>query len=84
MTATIRWNRYLPAASVTDWAQVLSVRVSMIVRGDALERFADRRSDQMTRTYQYTPAHYGTGTNGARYPRHLVIKDILLRNRVRG
>lgn len=74
-------TQYLPAGSVTNWAQVLSVRASMIVRGDTLDNFRDNQSYQMTNAYSYGPSNY---SGSEKYQRRLIVKEFLLRNKVRG
>lgn len=74
-------SQYLPAASVTNWAQVLSVRASMIVRGDTLDNFQDSQTYQMTNAYSYGPSNY---SGSEKYQRRLIVKEFLLRNKVRG
>ncbi|WP_029923353.1 PilW family protein [Nevskia soli] len=82
-------SKYLPAGSVTNWAQVLSVRASMIVRGDTLDNFQDSQSYQMTNAFTYG-ATAGSSSGSAsyagseKYQRRLIVKDFLLRNKVRG
>jgi prepilin-type N-terminal cleavage/methylation domain-containing protein len=94
-------NQYVPAAVptgnsnpvVTNWAQVLSVRVALIVRGDTLDNFTDTQTYQMTDSFCYGPSGSGCGATysgssavpntSASYQRRLIVKDILLRNRVR-
>ena len=74
-------SQYLPAGSVTNWAQVLSVRVSLIVRGDTLDNFQDSQSYQMSDAYNYGPTNY---SGSEKYQRRLIVKEFLLRNKVRG
>ncbi|MEW3473678.1 hypothetical protein, partial [Pseudomonas aeruginosa] len=64
-----------------NWAQVLSVRASMIVRGDTLDNFRDNQSYQMTNAYSYGPSDY---SGSEKYQRRLIVKEFLLRNKVRG
>ncbi|MDR3419102.1 MAG: PilW family protein [Nevskia sp.] len=81
-------DQYLPAGSVTNWSQVLSVRFSMIVRGDTLDNYTDSQSYQMTDTFCYGPstssscsgASYAGSTS---YQRRLIVREVQLRNRVR-
>ena len=92
---TLSVSQYLPASSVTNWSQVISVRVSMIVRGDSLDNFTDTQQYQMTTTgFCYGPsgstcaAKYSGSSavpnTSASYQRRLIVKDIQVRNRVRG
>lgn len=78
-------DSYLPATSVSSWPQVLSVRVSLIVRGDAIDSFTDTQSYRMTQGYSYDSSKYAPSTdpNSARYQRRLIVKEVQLRNRVR-
>jgi len=72
-------DQYAIASAVTNWAQVLSVRVSFIARGDALDNYTDTQSYTMTGAgYVYTPA-----TSVQKYQRRLIVREIQLRNRVR-
>jgi type IV pilus assembly protein PilW len=92
---TLSVSAYLPADKVTNWAQVISLRVSMIVRGDTLDNFTDTQQYQMTTAgFCYGPgssscaATYSGSSavpnTSASYQRRLIVKDIQLRNRVRG
>ena len=82
-------DSYREAAAVTDWRQVLSVRVSFIARGDELDNVVDTTEYDLTASRCYGPP---TSTRctlkytaaAARYQRRLVIQEIQLRNRVRG
>jgi len=86
-------DQYTSATNVSNWSQVLSVRVSMIVRGDTLDNFTDTQTYQMTDSFCYGPSGSGCGATysgtgavadtSASYQRRLVVKDIFLRNRVR-
>jgi prepilin-type N-terminal cleavage/methylation domain-containing protein len=72
-------DQYATAASVTNWSQVISVRVSFIARGDALDNYTDTQSYTMTGAgYVYTPA-----ASVQKYQRRLIVREIQLRNRVR-
>lgn len=73
-------DRYDKAGNITstNWNNVLTVRVSMILRGDALDSFTDGTSYDMTSTYSFTPS--GTAQ---RYQRRLLVKELQIRNRFR-
>lgn len=72
-------DSYVGADAVTAWNNVLAVRVALIVRGDELDRFTDTQSYPMTPTFDYTPA-----TDAQRFQRRMYVRDIQVRNRVRG
>lgn len=74
-------DRFLPASSLAaaDWPRVMSVRVGLIVRGDALDEFTDTNTYQMPGGYTYTPP-----ADARRYQRRAIIKDFQIRNRSRG
>lgn len=72
-------DRYYPAAAVPAWERVVSVRVGVIVRGDALDDFLDTETYAMPGGYTYIPA-----AAVQRYPRRLMVKDFQIRNRTRG
>lgn len=82
-------DEYLPASSINasstpNWSQVITVRVSMIVRGDTLDNFTDTQTYQMTDAFCYGPGSGCTASyTSAKYQRRLVVKEIQLRNRVR-
>lgn len=69
---------YRAAGNVTNWNQVLTVRMSLILRGDALDQLVDGDSYNMSAGYTYTPA-----AGVRKYMRTLVIKEAQIRNRVR-
>lgn len=84
---TLSISEYLPAASISNWNQVISVRVSMIVRGNAMDNFTDTQTYQMTDAFCFGPSSSSCGakyTGNEKYPRRLVVREILLRNKVRG
>lgn len=74
-------DRYKEAGAVTtaEWAGVLSVRISLLVRGDQLDSYSDDQTYPMTASYTYTPA-----AEARRFQRRLFIRDVQIRNRVRG
>ncbi|MGH8446955.1 MAG: PilW family protein [Solimonas sp.] len=72
-------DRYYPADSVPSWPEVIAVRFGIIVRGDTVDGFTDSSSYDMPGGYTYTPAE-----NVRRYQRRLFIKDVQVRNRIRG
>ncbi|WP_293373082.1 PilW family protein [Nevskia sp.] len=80
--------REAAAIAVTDWHQVLSVRVSFVARGDELDNVVDTAQYAMTATRCYGPTTSACpmtySAAAARYQRRLVIQEIQLRNRVRG
>jgi len=69
---------YRTAGNVTDWNQVLTVRMSLILRGDSVDKLVDGDSYSMAGAYTYTPA-----TGVQKYMRSLLIKEAQIRNRVR-
>lgn len=71
-------ERYYDAASVPSWSQVIFVRFGIIVRGDAIDGYADSDSYAMPGGYTYTPA-----AAVQRYQRRLFVKDVQVRNRTR-
>ena len=79
-------DSYQKASAISDWRKVISVRVGIIVRGDALDHFEDTKTYFMPSGFCYGPqsskcaAKY---TGYERYQRRLVVKDILIRNRIR-
>ena len=61
------------------WSQVITVRVSFIARGDALDNYKDTQSYTMTGSgYVFTPS--GTAQS---YQRRLIVREIQIRNRLR-
>jgi len=81
-------DRYREAAAITDWRQVLSVRVSFVARGDELDNVVDTREYALTASRCYGPASSTCASRysaaDARFQRRLVVQEIQLRNRVRG
>lgn len=81
-------DSYREAGAVTDWRQVLSVRVSFVARGDELDNVVDTEQYAMTASRCYGPASSACAMKysnaDARFQRRLVIQEIQLRNRVRG
>lgn len=71
-------DRYVTAADVTDWNQVLAVRISLMLRGDAVDKLVDGDSYTLAGGYSYTPA-----ANVRNYMRTQIIKEVQIRNRVR-
>jgi type IV pilus assembly protein PilW len=74
-------DQYLSADGIStaaQWAQVISVRVNLIVRGDQIDGFADTQSYAMGGGFSYTPE-----ASVRRFQRRLIVKDIQLRNRTR-
>lgn len=72
-------DRYVATADMTatDWSRVLSIRVGLLMRGDALDEFSDDRSYTFPDGYTYTPAN-----DVRRYQRRLYIQDLQVRNRM--
>lgn len=66
------------ALTAADWEDVISVRIGLIVRGDALDEFVDTNTYTLPGGFSYTPP-----TNLARYQRRMVVRDVQIRNRVR-
>ena len=83
-------DQYVDAGSVGNWSQVLSVRVSMVVRGDTLDNFTDTQSYQLTPSFCYGPASssctakYNYQVGAEKFQRRMVVREIQLRNRTRG
>lgn len=76
-----RVDSYLTASAITapNWKRVITVRASLIVRGDALDNYVDNQSYTMTGAgYVYTPP-----VSVRRFQRRLVVREIQVRNRVR-
>lgn len=74
-------DRYMAAADVTSaslWGAVVSVRVNLVVRGDALDGFTDTNTYPMGGGYTYTPA-----AADQRLQRRLFVRDVQVRNRVK-
>ena len=79
-------DRYAKASGISDWHRVVMVRVHLIVRGDALGTTKDDRIYDMGDGFCYGPASSACAaqyTGRERYQRRLVVKDILVRNRIR-
>lgn len=70
-------DTYRPANTVGDWSQVLSVRIGLIVRGDARDAYNDTDSYNLPGGYTYTPA-----AAAQRFQRIQVIREVQVRNRV--
>jgi len=83
-------DQYVDAGSVSNWSQVLSVRISMVVRGDTLDNFTDTQTYQLTPGFCYGPAtsscaaKYNYQTGAEKFQRRMVVREIQLRNRTRG
>ncbi|MDR3419097.1 MAG: PilW family protein [Nevskia sp.] len=84
-------NQFLPANSVVAWSQVISVRISMVVRGDTIDNYKDSQTYQMTESFCYGPQSPCTGqstgvsyTGYESYQRRLIVREVQIRNRVRG
>lgn len=82
-----RVDQYQNASAVADWSKVLSVRIHIIVRGDAPDHFKDHRIYPMGTGFCHGPANSScqskyTGFEG--HQRKLFAQDILIRNRVLG
>ncbi len=75
-------DRYLAAASIAaaNWRQVVAVRISLIVRGDAPDNFTDDSTYAMAGGYTYTPPTTG---NARRFQRLQIVKEVQIRNRVK-
>lgn len=79
-------DTYQKAASVSEWNNVISVRVSIIARGDALDHYTDTKTYYMTSGFCYGPASSSCSAKYAgheRYQRRLIVKDLQIRNRIR-
>ena len=79
-------DTYQKADAVSDWKKVLSIRASIIVRGDALEHFTDTKTYYMTSGFCYGPKSSACSakyTGYEHYQRRLIVKDIQIRNRIR-
>ncbi|MES2491532.1 MAG: PilW family protein [Pseudomonadota bacterium] len=79
-------DSYQKASAINDWRKVISVRASIIVRGDALDNFQDTKTYFMPSGFCYGPKSSSCAvkyTGYERYQRRLVVKDILIRNRIR-
>lgn len=73
-------------SATTDWSKIISVRASIVVRGDALDNFTDTKTYNMTSGFCYGPSSSTCAakyTGFERYQRRLIVKDILIRNRIR-
>lgn len=81
-------DAYRNAAEVSNWQQVQSVRVAFIARGDELDSYTDTQQYPIAADRCYGPASSACtlkySAEAARFQRRLVVKDIQLRNRVRG
>ena len=90
-------GKWIPAdsvsASTAPWWMIRAVRVSLIVRGDALDNYKDNQTYYMTSgTSSSAPFCYGPQsssctakyTGNERYQRRLLVKEIQIRNRLRG
>ncbi len=81
-------DRYRLAGGVSDWSQVMTVRASFIARGDELDSFSDTQQYPLAGDRCYGPPSSNCALKysaaDARYQRRLVVKEIQLRNRVRG
>lgn len=79
---------YRSAADVGNWRQVLSVRLAFIARGDELDQYLDSTEYPIATDRCYGPPASACplkySADAARFQRRLVVKDIQLRNRVRG
>ncbi len=73
-------DRYVTAADIAsaDWARVLAVRVSLIVRGDQLDRYRDDRSYSLA-----GGATYEVPAAARNFLRTQIVKEVLVRNRAR-
>lgn len=67
---------YRPAASVTDWAQVLSVRIGLVVLGDQRDEYGDSSTYTLPGGYSHTAP---SGFN--RYQRFQFVREVQIRNR---
>ena len=81
-------DAYRNAAEISNWQQVLSVRVAFIARGDELDSYTDTQQYPIAADRCYGPASSACplkySAAAARFQRRLVIKEIQLRNRERG
>jgi len=76
---------YQKAIHISDWNKVLAVRAYIVVRGDVLDYFKDKQTYAMGSDFCHGPAISSCQSkysNYEGYQRRLVIKDILIRNRV--
>jgi type IV pilus assembly protein PilW len=79
-------DRYKASPTAGEWQQAISVRMSMIARGDAFDSFSDTRTYDMTGGLCHGPASSSCAskyTGKEKYQRRLIVKDIQLRNRTR-
>jgi type IV pilus assembly protein PilW len=74
-------DHYYAAAAVTNWSQVLTVRIGLIVRGDTLDTYLDTDTYNMPSGYTYPATPFTTSTGN--FQRRLVVKELMVRNRVR-
>lgn len=79
---------YREAGAVAVWPQVLAVRVAFIARGDEIDTFADTREYPISGDRCHGPVGSSCASkypdSKARFQRRLVVKEIQLRNRLRG
>jgi len=73
-------DRYANATGVgTDnWGQVISARISLVVRGDSLDNFSDDSTYSMAGGYSYTPP-----SSVQKFQRLQIVKEVQIRNRVK-
>lgn len=79
-------DTYQQSSNITDWNKVLSVRASIIVRGNSLDHLKDTQIYAIGRNFCHGPATSSCqskykGYEG--YQRRLVTKDIIIRNRAK-
>jgi type IV pilus assembly protein PilW len=67
------------AVAASEWGRVMTVRISLVVRGDEMDSYSDDQTYPMTASYPYTPT-----ADARHYQRRLFVRDVQLRNRVRG
>lgn len=72
-------DRYYAATAITDWTDVVTVRMSLIVQADRSDAsFTDGNTYAMAGSYSYTPA-----TSEQNRHRKLFTKVVQIRNRLR-
>ena len=67
---------YRPPASITNWAQVLSVRIGLVVLGDARDQFSDTSTYTMPGGYSHAVPAAFSG-----FQRFQFVREVQIRNR---
>lgn len=79
-------DRYARAGDIAaaDWARVISVKVGLVVRGDAIDGFTDTNTYALPGGFSYVPADDGASAVDERsFQRRVIVRDFQIRNRVR-